>query len=50
MFTLTLWLAIVYVSRYVSLGSIAAAFATPLAAYYLGYDYRLVVFTAFVRL
>ena len=46
-FALTLWLAIVYVSRYVSLGSIAAAFATPLAAYYLGYDYRLVVFTAF---
>ena len=28
MFALTLWLAIVYVSRYVSLGSIAAAFAT----------------------
>ena len=35
-FALTVWLAIVFVTRYVSLGSIVAAFCAPLGAYYLG--------------
>ncbi len=43
-FALTIWLATVFVTRYVSLGSILAAIAAPLSAWYLGYDWRLVVF------
>lgn len=43
-FSLTIWLATVFVTRYVSLGSILAAIAAPLSAWYLGYDWRLVVF------
>ena len=47
-FALTVWLAIVFVTRYVSLGSIVAAFCAPLGAYYLGYDLPLVIFTAII--
>lgn len=43
-FSLTIWLATVFVTRYVSLGSILAAISAPLSAWYLGYDWRLVVF------
>lgn len=43
-FALTLWLATVFVTRYVSLGSILAALAAPFSAWYLGYDGRLVAF------
>lgn len=45
-FSLTIWLATVFVTRYVSLGSILAAIAAPLSAWYLGYDWRLVVFVS----
>lgn len=45
-FSLTVWLATVFVTRYVSLGSVLAAFAAPLSAWYLGYDTRLVGFLA----
>lgn len=45
-FALTVWLAIVFVTRYVSLGSIVAAFLAPICAWYLDYDWRLVVFIA----
>jgi len=43
-FALTVWLAIVFVTRYVSLGSIVAAFVAPFCAWYLNYDWRLVAF------
>ncbi len=43
-FALTIWLATVFVTRYVSLGSILAALAAPFSAWYLGYDGRLVAF------
>lgn len=43
-FALTIWLATVFVTRYVSLGSILAALAAPFSAWYLGYDWRLVAF------
>lgn len=46
LFSLTIWLATVFVTRYVSLGSILAAIAAPLSAWYLGYDWRLVVFVS----
>ena len=45
-FALTVWLSIVFVTRYVSLGSIIAAFLAPFCAWYLEYDWRLVVFIA----
>ena len=35
-FALTIWLATVFVTRYVSLGSILAALAAPFSAWYLG--------------
>ena len=35
-FSFTVWLVIVFVTRYVSLGSIVGAFITPLVAYYRG--------------
>ena len=41
-FALTIWLATVFVTRYVSLGSILAALAAPFSAWYLGYDGRFV--------
>ena len=47
-FALTIWLAIVFVTRYVSLGSVVAAFSAPIAAYYLGYDRLLILFTALI--
>jgi len=43
-FSLTVWLAIVYVTKYVSLASIIAAFITPLAAIYRGYPLELIGF------
>ena len=43
-FSLTIWLATVFVTRYVSLGSILAALAAPFSAWYLGYDWKLVAF------
>lgn len=43
-FALTIWLATVFVTRYVSLGSILAALAAPFSAWYLGYDWWLVAF------
>lgn len=43
-FTFTVWLAIVFVTRYVSLGSILGAFITPICAYWRGYPLELVLF------
>ncbi len=40
------WLTIVLVTRYVSLGSVVAAFVAPLAAWWFGYQLPLVLFTA----
>jgi len=43
-FAFTVWLAIVFVTKYVSLASVIAAFLTPIAAYYRGYAGELVAF------
>lgn len=43
-FTFTVWLVLVFVTRYVSLGSIVAAFITPITAYWRGYPIELVLF------
>jgi glycerol-3-phosphate acyltransferase PlsY len=43
-FSFTLWLVLVYVTRYVSLGSIVAAFVTPIVAYVRDYPAELVLF------
>ena len=43
-FSFTVWLVIVFVIRYVSLGSIVGAFITPIVAYYRGYPIELVLF------
>ena len=43
-FSFTVWLVIVFVTRYVSLGSIVGAFITPFVAYYRGYPIELVLF------
>ncbi|MGE4589322.1 MAG: glycerol-3-phosphate 1-O-acyltransferase PlsY [Acidaminococcaceae bacterium] len=43
-FSFTVWLVIVFVTRYVSLGSIVGAFITPIVAYYRGYPPELVLF------
>ena len=43
-FSFTVWLVIVFVTRYVSLGSIVGAFITPIVAYYRGYPLELVLF------
>jgi glycerol-3-phosphate acyltransferase PlsY len=47
-FALTIWLAVVFVTRYVSLGSVVAAFFAPIAAYYRGYDRLLIIFIAVI--
>ena len=41
-----IWLTIVYVSRYVSLGSVVAAFLAPFLAALYGYPTEYVLFTA----
>ena len=43
-FSFTVWLVIVFVTRYVSLGSIVGAFITPIVAYYRSYPIELVLF------
>lgn len=43
-FSFTVWLVIVFVTRYVSLGSIVGAFITPIVAYFRGYPIELVLF------
>ena len=43
-FSFTVWLVIVFVTRYVYLGSIVGAFITPIVAYYRGYPIELVLF------
>lgn len=43
-FSFTVWLAIVFVTKYVSLASIIAAFITPIAAFYRGYPWELIIF------
>jgi len=43
-FAFTVWLAIVFVTKYVSLASVLAAFLTPIASYYRGYPTELVGF------
>ena len=43
-FSFTVWLVIVFVTRYVSLGSIVGAFITPIVAYMRGYPTELVLF------
>ena len=45
-FAFTVWLAIVFVTRYVSLGSIIAAILTPLGAWYMNYPMPLILFAA----
>lgn len=43
-FIFTVWAAIVFVTKYVSLASVLAALCAPLAAYYRGYPWELVAF------
>ena len=43
-FSFTVWLVLVFVTRYVSLGSIVGAFITPIVAYLRGYPAELVLF------
>ncbi len=43
-FAFSVWLAIVFVTKYVSLASVLAAFLTPIASYYRGYPLELVAF------
>lgn len=43
-FSFTVWLVLVFVTRYVSLGSIVGAFITPIVAYMRGYPAELVLF------
>jgi len=43
-FAFSVWLAIVFVTKYVSLASVLAAFLTPMASYYRGYPLELVAF------
>ena len=40
------WLILVLLTRYVSLGSVVAAICTPVFAYYFGYPQSLVIFAA----
>lgn len=40
------WLVIVYITRYVSLGSVLAAFVAPIAAWWFDYQLPLIIFTA----
>lgn len=43
-FAFSVWLAIVFVTKYVSLASVLAAFLTPMASYYRNYPLELVAF------
>jgi glycerol-3-phosphate acyltransferase PlsY len=43
-FILTVWAAVVFVTKYVSLASILAAFLAPIAAFYRGYPVELILF------
>ena len=43
-FILTVWAAVVFVTKYVSLASILAAFLAPVAAFYRGYPLELILF------
>lgn len=47
---LILFIIIVFVTRYVSLGSICGAFAVPFAAIIFGYDWKFVLFMVFLAL
>ena len=49
-FCLTVWIATVFVTRYISLSSVIAAFLAPLAAWYRGYNAWLIGFTALIAL
>ena len=49
-FCLTVWIATVFVTRYVSLSSVIAAFLAPLAAWYRGYNAWLIGFPALIAL
>ena len=44
------WLAIVYMTRYVSLGSVVAGFLTPLLAVFFSYPMEYIVFTVIAAL
>ena len=44
------WLAIVYMTRYVSLGSVVAGFLTPLLAAFFSYPMEYIVFTVIAAL
>ena len=39
-----IWLVIVLITKYVSLGSVIAAAMTPVLAYFFDYQYQLVIF------
>ena len=43
-FSLAVWAGIVFVTKYVSLGSVVAAFLTPFAAFYRDYPWELILF------
>lgn len=45
-FSLAVWAGIVFVTKYVSLGSVVAAFLTPFAAFYRDYPWELVLFVS----
>ncbi len=47
MIVFPVWLAIVFLTRYVSLGSVVAAFIAPIAAWWFDYQFPLVLFTTF---
>ncbi len=44
-FIVTVWVAIVFVTKYVSLASVLAAFLAPVAAFYRSYPWELVAFS-----
>ncbi|MEG0797566.1 MAG: glycerol-3-phosphate 1-O-acyltransferase PlsY [Acidaminococcaceae bacterium] len=43
-FTFSVWIVIVFVTKYVSLASVTGAFITPICAYWRGYPLELVLF------
>ena len=45
MIVFPVWLAIVFTTRYVSLGSVLAAFVAPIAAWWFDYQLPLIIFT-----
>ena len=49
-FSLAVWAGIVFVTKYVSLASVVAAFVTPFAAFYRDYPWELIVFVTFACL